>query len=288
MVLYIRYNINMRKVLLIISGFVIIAVGLLEFFVFQNFVKSRGISAVDYQPRQELRGRLVLSTSTAEYKIKAPIVMYHRIRDNDPYDEEKTTFFNTPPAAFDKQLKKIKDAGFTTLFMKDLADFFDSGAKLPAKALFLTFDDGNGDFYTNAFPLLKKYRMKATLYAIVDYTDEDPGYLTSREIKEIAESGLVEIGSHTLNHVRLDKTGIDAARFEIFESKSKLEKLLGKTVWNFAYPYGSFNNDVKNAVKDAGYLTAVSVTPGNMQSAEKRYSLYRFPPTDAFFKKWVW
>ena len=71
------------------------------------------------------------------------------------------------------------------------------------KPVALTFDDCFVYFYNNAFPLLKKYNQKATIFVITDYINGE-NYLTEEQIKEMADSGLVKVESHSKTHQYLD------------------------------------------------------------------------------------
>jgi len=67
-----------------------------------------------------------------------------------------------------------------------------------------------------------------------------PGYLTEAQVKEMATSGLVEIGSHTFNHPDLRRLNVKDAIFEIQDSRAVLQRLSGQPVLTFAYPYGDY------------------------------------------------
>lgn len=220
----------------------------------------------------------IYSTSSSDLavrKIKVPILMYHYIEATPAETDLPNLFHNTE--VFEAQLKTMKNACYETVLVREVGEAITSGGVLPAKPLAITFDDGYADMYYNAFPLLKKYGMKGTMYVIVEALDK-PGYLTSAQAKEMAESGYVEIASHTLNHVNLFKTSYQRAVVELTESKLRLEKVIGQPVEDFAYPYGYFTERDENICHQAGYLTCASTYPGDQQSLGKRYSLYRLRP----------
>ncbi len=147
------------------------------------------------------------------------------------------------------------------------------GEALPDKtAVCLTFDDAYYDFYHNVFPLLKKHQVKALLAVpvgyIVDDTDvdaktrlsvpyikgmEDPSFAsktpfcTFKELKEMAQSGLVDIASHGYMHQNLARKDADFSQ-EIIESKKVLQEKLGVRVNNFVYPYGRMSKQVHRLV----------------------------------------
>ena len=118
---------------------------------------------------------------------------------------------------------------------------------MPAKSVALIFDDGYGDNYTNAFPILQKYQMRATFFIITGALGE-PGYMADSQIRALSESGM-EIQSHTVHHVSLGKINAGLTAKETADSKKTLEQILGKPCLFLAYPSGSFNTTVENNLK---------------------------------------
>ena len=119
--------------------------------------------------------------------------------------------------------------------------------------------------------------MRATIYVIYDYIGRS-GFLNEKEIKELIDSGLVELGSHTLDHIYLKQAPDQYAERQIVESKKKFEERFGIQIRTFAYPYGAFNNNNIEAVKKAGYTAAVSVISGVMQDEGNIFYLSRIRP----------
>jgi len=101
--------------------------------------------------------------------------------------------------------------------------------------------------------LLSKYGIRGTFYIPKKYTKEP---LTEAQIIEL--SNYHEIGAHTLTHPELDKINIVDTRREILGSKEYLESILGKNVKMFCYPRGKYNEEIKNLVKNAGFIGARS------------------------------
>ncbi|MGN1083241.1 MAG: polysaccharide deacetylase family protein [Candidatus Avispirillum sp.] len=158
------------------------------------------------------------------------VLTYHLIYD-EPFTEYTNLFVRT--ADFEDQLRAMTDAGYTFLF----ADSFGGCA---TKSVILTFDDGYEDNYTNMFPLLKRYNARATVFMITDKIDM-PGYLTSDQIREMADSGLVRFGSHTVSHSDLRSLGGDRLRRELSDSKQIIENLTGQEVNCVCYPAGGYS-----------------------------------------------
>jgi peptidoglycan/xylan/chitin deacetylase (PgdA/CDA1 family) len=166
--------------------------------------------------------------------------------------------------------------------MNELGNYLYIGSNLPEKPVVITFDDGFLD-QLKAFELLKKYNMKATLYLIIGgersgycigitRTDLRCGddYMSWSQIKNLLNSGLIEIGAHTLNHADLTTLPIQNQLDEINESKKRLEDMYNVSVTTFAYPYGRYNNDSLESVSKAGFLTAVTTHSGTIQTTQTR------------------
>ncbi len=185
-----------------------------------------------------------------------PIFMYHGVSDN-PWGA--TSLFMSI-SKFDQQMKYLNDNGYKTIFADELETITDY-----TKTVMLTFDDGYTDFYENALPILKKYNIKANLYVISGYMGGDV-YATPEQIKEIANSGLVSIGSHTISHASLNQLSYENIEKELSESKQTLENLLGKEVTTIAYPKGHYDSRVLELTKK--YYKYAFLVNGGVQSID--------------------
>ena len=96
---------------------------------------------------------------------------------------------------FEEHIKWIKDK--KTFKMEELKNL---NYTLPKNSILITFDDGYKNNYTLAFPILKKYNMKATIFLNTKFIGKDEFYLNWDEIKEMYESGLVDFQLHTHSH----------------------------------------------------------------------------------------
>ncbi|NGQ94507.1 polysaccharide deacetylase family protein [Brevibacillus sp. SYP-B805] len=198
---------------------------------------------------------------------QVPILMYHCISagSNNLYVE---------PQRFDLQLRNLLKQGYTPITSRELVKSWFSGTPLPARPIVLTFDDGYRDNYTNAFPLLKKYRVKATLFVITGAVGK-PNYLTWPQIEEMAKSGLVDVESHTVHHPDMSKLTPEQARMELTVSKAMLEAHLHQPVTLFAYPMGIYRPFLFPILREAGYQAAFTTRSGLTQYYNGLYTLKR-------------
>ncbi len=176
------------------------------------------------------------------------ILMCHSVNTN--WDRMGLEF-----ETFKKVILSFKESGFYFLKMDDLQSL-DS---VPKKSVLLTFDDGLKDNYTYAVPLLRQLQIPAVFFIPTNFIGKpfvraQFESMDIQAIKEIANDPLFEIGSHAQTHRRFTKITEAEARYELIESKYILEKILGKQIRSFAFPYGSHTRHHHiQLAKEAGY-----------------------------------
>ena len=209
-------------------------------------------------------------SAVAENKIAAhiPVLNYHKIDDME-------ISLSVTPADFAAQMKYLADNGFSVIGIDDFYAGITGEKALPKNPVLITFDDGYKDNYTNAYPILKKYGFKATVFVISDFVGLK-NYMTWDELREMSANG-IDIESHTATHNSLTDLTDEQLKRELEESKKKLESEL-KTEINFlAYPTGAYNLHIAGLVKDAGYKAAFTVKYGNADNDSNLYALERVP-----------
>ena len=215
-----------------------------------NTVKNTAKESTTQTSQEQSTQASTASVVKTPYTVHGvPVLMYHSIA------VEKGNPIRMPVEQFDKEMKYIKDQGYTTLTLKELYDYFENKVPVPDKSIVITLDDGYENNYTEAFPVLKKYGLKATVFMITCTIDVNPKCLTSAQLKEMDKAG-IEIESHTVTHRDLDTLSYDEQLAELKDSKAALEKLLGRPVDYVAYPEGKYNGNTIKAVAAAGYKMA--------------------------------
>lgn len=273
---------NIKKIMVIIPLSAVLCIGLLIYFkIGQQILPSPSKIIIDryydetaFIRPADLSFPAILSLSTP---IRLPIIMYHYVEKVTDKNDTTRIKLDTSPEVFEGHLMTLRNAGYETYFVKDIPDILVGKKEVSTHSVILTFDDGYEDFYTVAFPLLKKYKIRSTVYVIYDFIGR-PGFLNKKQIAELIDSGYVEIGSHTLDHINLKTAKPEIARKQIGESKRLLEQDFHFEVKSFAYPLGALNPQVVEMVKEASYSGAVSVISGVMQSDENLYYLSRIRP----------
>jgi peptidoglycan/xylan/chitin deacetylase (PgdA/CDA1 family) len=181
------------------------------------------------------------------------ILLYHSIAEEDHGPAP-----SIGKKLFERQMQFLSQQGYKTVFLNEAIERFEADGKVPADWIVLTFDGGYDDFYARAFPVLKKYGLKAVLYVIVGAVG-DEGIVTWDQLREMSESGLVRIASHSVTHVPFQCLDIEKAWKEKYDSKEVLEKKLEVPVYTYAYPYGAYDPKAEELVKRAGYVGAVGI-----------------------------
>ena len=208
-----------------------------------------------------------------------PILMYHNLNDN--YAIENANIEMTP-AEFEEQMKALLEAGYIPITLYQYVDWENGKTELPDKPVIITFDDGYLNNYTHAFPIVKKYNIPITIFVITQYMGMRSGvtypHFTWEQAKEMQDSGLVEIESHTCAHSNFLLADSETALREIRLSKYLIYKHTGKEAKFLAYPYGNYTEDVQKMAEKAGYIGCVkvkAVSPGVNRKGEDVYALKR-------------
>ncbi len=241
-----------------------------------------------YPKLESIYQSVILQSNLSRYH-EIPVLMYHRVTD-EPVKGSKYNVFITKDN-LRNHLVFLRNQGFETVTFGDFLQ-----RKLPKKPIVLTFDDGYEDMDRNLLPLLREFQMKAVVYVLgdrkhrINFWDTSKGepeatLLSAEQIRELSESGWVEIGAHSLSHRKLTELPIVEMEKEVKESKKNLEELLDKPVHSFAYPYGDLNGEVKRAVREAGYSFGIAVGTGPTRIGADLMEIRRvhmFPDTAGF------
>jgi peptidoglycan/xylan/chitin deacetylase (PgdA/CDA1 family) len=210
------------------------------------------------------------------------ILMYHIVAE--PQSTQEARYCCTPPR-FEAHMRYLQETGTRLLTLDQIADALDGRAEWPDAGVAVTFDDGFADTFSNALPVLTRYRIPATMFAVSDLIGGTNNWMSARgfpQRKLMSRSDLGKmsaagfgIGSHTRTHPRLPELDAEGKRREIRDSKARLEDMIGGSVTTFAYPYGLYDEDARQAVQEAGYRLACSTRSGFNGPDIDRYTLRR-------------
>lgn len=196
-----------------------------------------------------------------------PILMYHAVSDHI-WSENIDLFVS--PSELEAQLQYLQENGYTTIFVSDLEHIDEI-----EKPVMLTVDDGYLDNYTEMFPLLQKYNAKATIFVITKSIGTHPLYFNWEQAREMADSGLVEIHSHTVSHPNLDELTYEEQRYELEQSQLDILRNLGRESYAFCYPSGRYNADT-TALLPEYYNFALRMSGNDCYTGGDPYNLQRW------------
>lgn len=232
-----------------------------------------------------------------------PVLMYHHVNKTG-------SFINVTPSKFDRQMKYLKEEGFHTIDTKDYLEMIEKKIQIPEKTVMITFDDGWLDNWLYAYPILKKYGLKAVIFIITSLITENkkrandknnlpelPDHkgclekievgksaevmLSWDEIKEMEESGIIDIQSHSHTHQRWDKLYKNTEELrrhlnlELALSKSIIEKKLNKDCSSICWPWGIYNENYINLARSAGYKLCFTTEKGSNNLFSDPYRIKR-------------
>jgi peptidoglycan/xylan/chitin deacetylase (PgdA/CDA1 family) len=211
---------------------------------------------------------------TAASPLRVPVLMYHEIADVAATPSRLAV----SPDVFADQLAYLGDAGFNAITAGALSAILaGGGGDLPERPVVLTFDDGYGDFYGQALPLLKQHGFTGTVFMTTDWIGKEgeaKRMLNWRELAEAEQTG-IEIGAHTCKHPQLDQLPENLIREELYVSKSLLEDNLGLPVPGLAYPFGYSDARVRRMARDIGYAYAYAVGNAMTSGAADTFAIPR-------------
>lgn len=241
-----------------------------------------------------------------------PIIMYHSVLD----DSKRISKYVISPNTLKSDFEYLKKEGFTPILSEDLIKFSNEGASLPEKPIIITFDDGYYNNYVYAFPLLKEFGFKGVLSIVGEYSAEfsekdavlnnNYSHVTFDMLKEMSESGLVEIACHSYDFHNISerkgilrKKGEDKSHYKelLIADTLKIEELIsiktGKKPLAYTYPFGAINNDAQEIIKNMGFSVTYGCEEGlNIVTSDKnsllnlkRYNRDGKLSTEEFFGK---
>ncbi len=139
--------------------------------------------------------------------------------------------------------------------------------------MLLSFDDGQGSQMTHALPQLIAHRMTATFFVMTVVLDKR-GWLSRRDLQLLSSEGMT-IGAHTYDHHRVDRYTSGDWAVQLTRPREVLEKIIGRPVEHFAYPYGAWNPAAVAHVEAAGYRSAYQLADRTPDPAAPHYTLRR-------------
>ena len=219
----------------------------------------------------------------SEKNLEIPIFLYHHIVKEE--SEIQYDYMQTTEKTFEEQIRGLENLGYHFISYQDLIDYNNGQKKLYKKSCVLTFDDGCKDIYTNAYPILQKYNIPFTMFVVTNAVGAD-GCASWEELKEMQDSGLALIASHSTNHTEFNKLSVEETLENVDSSYKALEENLGEQKTKiFTYPYGLYSQEQLEPLKKEGYVINLTDNKINKSKDLNLYGLHRcYPLSDSLFK----
>lgn len=203
-----------------------------------------------------------------------PVLCYHHLApEGGPMGG-----YNLHPNLLEEQFKFLKAAGYNTVRLDQFYAYI-NGKKpsdFPERPILLTFDDGSKTHLEVLVPLLKKYGFTASIFIYPSIISSGKKYyMTWDQLRKALDSGVLDLGSHSLYHPKLPIMSRALIRKQLAESKQILETKTGRKVIDLAYPFGLFDPRVIEEAKAIGYRMAFTVNPGKNLPGTPVYNIHR-------------
>ncbi|GEK88370.1 intercellular adhesin biosynthesis polysaccharide N-deacetylase [Alkalibacterium putridalgicola] len=228
---------------------------------------------------------------------------YHRVRDGrlsttvieTLTQSDELQYYSVYTDEFDRQMRTLKEEGAYFATLEEIMAFQAEGA-FPDKCVWVSFDDIDITVYENAFPILERYDIPFTLYAIANHVGSSNfnnlKMASWTQIQEMVDSGLASVGSHTYDMhylvddapVFFDDSNQTAFAEDLVKSKAVIEaELEGVEVLDFAYPYGNGTTELAEVIQASGLRSAVILAPRIIAPGNAPYWLNRILVDDVVF-----
>ncbi len=212
---------------------------------------------------------------------RVPVLLYHHL---DP-EADGINGAVISPAAFAAQMAWLAENGYTAIDTGQLAAWLLADGALPPKPVLISFDDGYRSVYEHAYPILREYGLKMTLFLTAGKVGTRPGiydYITWDDIREMQEAGRLDLQSHTYDaHYLADGQAVLTVwdREQIQADSSRLARAFQDhgiaPARAYAYPYGAYDEEVVAAVAGDGFDLGFTVAEGMVERGSDRYTLPR-------------
>ncbi len=215
---------------------------------------------------------LVADPTTILNRSEIPILCYHQVRDHLPSDSKTARDYIVPVETFKSQMKMLRDNGYQTISTAKLYEYLAYGYKLPGKSIMITFDDTRLDQFTIALPELNKYGFKGVFF-IMTVSLGRPGYMSREQVKLLSDEGHT-IGSHTWNHGNVKTYTEQDWTIQLDKPAQQLEKITGRKIVDFAYPFGLWNDSAITQLKKRNYRSVFQLAAKRNEN-EPLYTIRR-------------
>lgn len=215
-----------------------------------------------------MRYLLLLIISYYYLSANAHVFVYHRFGD----DKHAST--NTTLQELEKEFKYFKDNGYKVVKLSQIIEKVKNKEEVPDNWVALTIDDSYKSFYENGLPIFKKYNYPFSVYVYVEATQKGYGdFMTWEQLKDASKYG--EIGLHSYSHAHLTKISTSKVYSDTKKAIEIFKQKLGFEPKSYAYPYGEYNQEVKETIKKFNFEYILNQGTGTVTKNSDVYDINR-------------
>lgn len=215
----------------------------------------------------------------AAESVMVPILLYHRFGASVVDGMTITT------PVFEAQMKYLHDNGYKVIPLRQLIDYYRGKGSAPgSKSVVIVEDDAHKSVFSDMLPVVRKYRYPVTVFAYPSAISNAKYAMTWEQLRELKNTGLFEIQSHTYWHPnfkkerrKLNKPSLDALIMsQLRKSKARLETELGSKVDMLAWPFGIYDDYLIAKAVEAGYCATFTIQRRHATSSDSVLKLPRY------------
>jgi peptidoglycan/xylan/chitin deacetylase (PgdA/CDA1 family) len=212
-----------------------------------------------------------------------PILTYHRL------GAVVADSMTVRTSVFSSHLEYLQTNGYTVIPLQRLIAYMAGEAPPPpAHSVVITVDDGHKSVFTDMFPLVSRYHIPVTLFIYPSAISNAKYAMTWQQLREMKDSGLVDIQSHTYWHpnFKQEKKRLSRGAYEklvlmqMTKSKEVLEQRLGGHVDMLAWPFGIYDDELINNARQLGYIAGFTLERRHAGRSDNLMALPRYLMTD--------
>ena len=211
---------------------------------------------------------LLLCISYLYLNANAHIFVYHRFGD----DAHKST--NTTIKQLKEQFEYLKKNNYEVVPTSKIINRINENKKVPDNWVALHIDDSYKSFFENGLPIFKEYNYPFSLFVYVEATEKNySDFMSWQEIKEASKYG--EIALHSYSHKHLTRLSSKEVYKDTKKSYEIFTKKLGFKPKGYVYPYGEYNQEVKQTVKRFDFEYIANQSLGSVNKNSDIHDLHR-------------
>lgn len=211
------------------------------------------------------------------------ILCYHR------FGSTAADSMTTRTSIFEKQLKRLKNEGYSFISLTDAINGLRGLTPLPSKPIVITVDDGHSTVYTELLAVIRREHFPVTLFIYPSAISNANYAMTWEQLQELINTPGVDIAAHTYWHpnFKIEKKRLTPEKYQEFidlqlrKSRLQLYKKLGVNTTYMAWPFGIYDEELMLAAHNAGYTASLTLDDRDATSYDSPLALPRYLIVDA-------